>query len=70
MRAGLATPTSLTVGMGKGAERGVLFRGGDSLQAARQLEVLVLDKTGTITHGKPALTEVIALPAAFRSRPP
>jgi len=58
---GLATPTSLTVGMGKGAERGVLFRGGDSLQASRQLEVLVLDKTGTITHGKPALTDVIAL---------
>jgi Cu+-exporting ATPase len=59
---GLATPTSLTVGMGKGAERGVLFRGGDSLQAARQLQVLVLDKTGTITYGKPALTDVIALP--------
>ncbi|MFI4977871.1 MAG: heavy metal translocating P-type ATPase [Solirubrobacterales bacterium] len=61
---GLATPTSLTVGMGKGAERGVLFRGGDSLQAARQLQVLVLDKTGTITHGKPALTDVIALAGA------
>jgi Cu+-exporting ATPase len=61
---GLATPTSLTVGMGKGAEHGVLFRGGDSLQAARQLQVLVLDKTGTITHGKPALTDVIALTGA------
>jgi Cu+-exporting ATPase len=61
---GLATPTSLTVGMGKGAEHGVLFRGGDSLQAARQLQVLVLDKTGTITHGKPALTDVIALAGA------
>ena len=57
---GLATPTSLTVGMGKGAEQGVLFRGGDALQAARQLGVIVLDKTGTITHGKPALTDVIA----------
>lgn len=57
---GLATPTSLTVGMGKGAEQGVLFRGGDALQAARQLQVIVLDKTGTITHGKPALTDVIA----------
>ena len=55
---GLATPTSLTVGMGKGAEQGVLFRGGDALQAARQLQVVVLDKTGTITHGKPALTDV------------
>jgi P-type Cu+ transporter len=56
---GLATPTSLTVGMGKGAEQGVLFRGGDALQAARQLNVIVLDKTGTITHGQPALTDVI-----------
>ncbi len=56
---GLATPTSLTVGMGKGAEQGVLFRGGDALQAARQLDVIVLDKTGTITHGRPALTDVI-----------
>jgi Cu+-exporting ATPase len=56
---GLATPTSLTVGMGKGAEQGVLFRGGDALQAARQLDVIVLDKTGTITHGQPALTDVI-----------
>jgi Cu+-exporting ATPase len=56
---GLATPTSLTVGMGKGAEQGVLFRGGDALQAARELDVVVLDKTGTITHGKPALTDVI-----------
>jgi Cu+-exporting ATPase len=55
---GLATPTSLTVGMGKGAEQGILFRGGDALQAARQLDVVVLDKTGTITHGKPALTDV------------
>ena len=56
---GLATPTSLTVGMGKGAEQGVLFRGGDALQAARALQVIVLDKTGTITHGQPALTDVI-----------
>lgn len=60
---GLATPTSLTVGMGKGAEHGILFRGGDALQAARALEAIVLDKTGTITHGRPALTDVIALGA-------
>ncbi|MGI8715243.1 MAG: copper-translocating P-type ATPase, partial [Solirubrobacteraceae bacterium] len=58
---GLATPTSLTVGMGKGAEHGVLFRGGDALQAARQLDTIVLDKTGTITHGKPALTDVVTV---------
>jgi len=56
---GLATPTSLTVGMGKGAEQGILFRGGDALQAARKLDVIVLDKTGTITWGKPALTDII-----------
>ena len=56
---GLATPTSLTVGMGKGAEHGVLFRGGDALQAARQLDTVVLDKTGTITWGRPALTDIV-----------
>ena len=59
---GLATPTSLTVGMGKGAEQGILFRGGDALQASRRLDTIVLDKTGTITHGKPALTDVIPAP--------
>jgi P-type Cu+ transporter len=59
---GLATPTSLTVGMGKGAEQGVLFRGGDALQAARRLDTVVLDKTGTVTWGKPALADVIAAP--------
>ena len=64
---GLATPTSLTVGMGKGAEQGILFRGGDALQAARQLDAIVLDKTGTITHGKPALTDVV--PAAGIDEP-
>jgi Cu+-exporting ATPase len=58
---GLATPTSLTVGMGKGAQLGVLFRGGEALQAARDLDVIVLDKTGTITRGTPALTDVIAV---------
>jgi len=64
---GLATPTSLTVGMGKGAEQGVLFRGGDALQAARRMDTVVLDKTGTITHGKPALTDVIAAPGSDES---
>ena len=56
---GLATPTSLTVGMGKGAEQGVLFRGGDALQSLRRLDTIVLDKTGTITWGRPALTDVL-----------
>ena len=56
---GLATPTSLTVGMGKGAEQGILFRGGDALQALRGLNTVVLDKTGTVTWGRPALTDVV-----------
>ena len=57
---GLATPTSLTVGIGKGAENGILIRSGDALQTAKQLDVIVLDKTGTITKGEPALTDVVA----------
>jgi Cu+-exporting ATPase len=58
---GLATPTSLTVGIGKGAENGILIRSGDALQTAKQLDAIVLDKTGTITRGEPALTDVVAL---------
>ncbi len=57
---GLATPTSLTVGIGKGAEHGILIRSGDALQTAQGLTTIVLDKTGTITRGKPTLTNVIA----------
>src|SRR6266487_632218 len=57
---GLATPTSLTVGIGKGAEQGVLIRSGDSLQTTKRLQAIVLDKTGTITKGKPELTNVVA----------
>ncbi len=56
---GLATPTSLTVGIGKGAEHGILIRSGDALQTAKGLQTLVLDKTGTITKGKPELTDVV-----------
>ncbi|MCR4333348.1 MAG: copper-translocating P-type ATPase, partial [Sulfuricaulis sp.] len=59
---GLATPTSLTVGIGKGAENGILIRSGDALQMAKQLDTVVLDKTGTITKGEPALTDVVAAP--------
>jgi Cu+-exporting ATPase len=59
---GLATPTSLTVGIGKGAENGILIRSGDALQAAEKLDAIILDKTGTITRGEPALTDVIATP--------
>lgn len=57
---GLATPTSLTVGIGKGAEQGILIRSGDALQTTMRLQTIVLDKTGTITRGKPELTNVVA----------
>jgi Cu+-exporting ATPase len=56
---GLATPTAVMVGTGAAAERGVLFRGGDRLEAARDIDVVVLDKTGTITEGRPRLTGIV-----------
>ena len=56
---GLATPTSLTVGIGKGAENGILIRSGDALQMSKRINAIVLDKTGTITQGEPALTDVV-----------
>ena len=56
---GLATPMSLMVGIGKGAEHGILIRSGEALQTARAIQTVVLDKTGTITKGKPELTDVI-----------
>jgi Cu+-exporting ATPase len=59
---GLATPTSLTVGIGKGAEHGILIRSGDALQTSKQIDAIVLDKTGTITKGEPELTDVVAAP--------
>ncbi|HEU0291513.1 MAG TPA: heavy metal translocating P-type ATPase [Anaerolineales bacterium] len=56
---GLATPMSLMVGIGKGAEHGILIRSGEALQTARAIQTVVLDKTGTITKGKPELTDVL-----------
>ena len=55
---GLATPMSVMVGVGKAAEAGVLIRNGEALQTASDLSVVVLDKTGTITQGKPAVTDI------------
>ncbi len=56
---GLATPMSLMVGIGKGAENGILIRSGEALQTARSIQTVVMDKTGTITKGKPELTDII-----------
>lgn len=58
---GLATPTSIMVGTGRGAEAGVLFRGGDALQQLKSVGVVALDKTGTLTEGRPELTDLITL---------
>ena len=58
---GLATPTAIVVGMGKGAERGILIRNAEALERAYRLSTVVLDKTGTLTIGKPAVTDVVSL---------
>lgn len=65
---GLATPTAIMVGIGKGAERGILIKDAESLETARRVNAVVLDKTGTITEGKPVVTDIHWLDADERTK--
>jgi P-type Cu+ transporter len=67
---GLATPTAIMVGTGKGAEMGILLRSGGALERAGKITTIVLDKTGTITRGQPAVTDIILAAGETQSAPP
>jgi Cu+-exporting ATPase len=64
---GLATPTAIMVGTGKGAENGVLIRSGEALETAQRVQAIVLDKTGTLTQGQPSVTDVVTTEGAVAS---